>query len=66
MAAGSTFVGSIGTPAFLGGNDAPLIGERAATHGRIAMEGGDAHAAAKRALSVFEPSLPNPIKRRKP
>jgi hypothetical protein len=30
--------------AFVAGNDAPLIGERAATRGRIAMEGGDEHA----------------------
>jgi hypothetical protein len=26
-------------------NDAPLIGERAATRGRVATEGGDEHAA---------------------
>jgi hypothetical protein len=26
------------------GNDAPLIGERATTRGRIATEGGDEHA----------------------
>jgi len=30
------------------GNDAPRIGERAATGGRIATDGGDAHAGAKR------------------
>jgi len=30
--------------AFLAGNDAPLIGDRAATRGRSAMEVGDEHA----------------------
>jgi hypothetical protein len=31
-------------PAFVASHDAPLIGERAGTRGRIAMEGGDEHA----------------------
>jgi hypothetical protein len=30
--------------AYLTGNDAPLIGDRAATRGRIATEAGDVHA----------------------
>jgi hypothetical protein len=34
------------------GHDARLIGERAATRGRSATEGGDDHAGVKRALSV--------------
>jgi hypothetical protein len=37
-------------------HDAPLIAERAATRGRGAMEGGDAHADVKPALSVRAPA----------
>jgi hypothetical protein len=35
------------SPAFVAGNDAPLIGERPATRGRSATEGGDARAGLK-------------------
>jgi hypothetical protein len=35
-------------PAHAAGNDAPLIGERAATRGRMATEGGDERAGVKR------------------
>jgi hypothetical protein len=41
---------------FVAGNDAPLIDELAATRGRGAMEGGDAHADVKPALSVRAPA----------
>jgi hypothetical protein len=34
---------SVHPVAFVAGTDAPRIGERAATRGRIAMEGGDKH-----------------------
>ena len=46
-------------------NDAPLIGERAATRERIATEDGDDHAGLKWACQ-FEPSLANRIGRREP
>jgi hypothetical protein len=42
--------------AFVAGNDAPLISERAATRGRIATEGGDAHAHVRRTSSVRAPA----------
>jgi hypothetical protein len=38
--------------AFAAGNDAPLIGERAATRGAGATEGGDEGTGVKSALSV--------------
>jgi hypothetical protein len=38
-------------------NDAPLAGERAATRGRRATEGGDAHASARRALAHHDSPL---------
>jgi len=44
-------------------NDAPLIGERAATRGRIATEGGDEHAGVKRAFIRSNASLSNRIER---
>jgi hypothetical protein len=47
------------TPPFapIAGHDAALIGERAATRGRIAMGRGDERAGAKRALSVRAPAV---------
>jgi hypothetical protein len=45
--------------AFVAAHDAPLIGERAATRGRSATEGGDAHADAKSALLSWGSSLAN-------
>ena len=42
--------------AFVAHHRAPLIGERAATRGRSATEGGDEHAGAKEALSVRAPA----------
>ena len=53
------------SPAFVAGHDAPLIGERAATRGRSAMEGGDEHAGAKSAIRSRS-SLANRIERREP
>jgi hypothetical protein len=64
-------------PAFVASHDAPLIGERAGTRGRIAMEGGDEHAgeielpvraSASRTGSnrVRDSSLADRIGRRKP
>ena len=44
---------------FVAHHDAPRIGERAATCGRSATEGGDERAGAKRAFSVRGPSLAN-------
>jgi hypothetical protein len=38
------------------GNDTPIIGERAATRGRSATQGGDEHAGVKRALSIRAPA----------
>jgi hypothetical protein len=38
--------------AFVGSHDAPLIGERAATLGRVATAGGDEHAGVRSALLV--------------
>jgi len=40
--------------AFVAGNDAPRIGERAAARGRVATDGGDEHAGVKNALTVGE------------
>jgi len=48
------------------GNDAPLIGERAATRRRSATEGGDEHAGAKSALIRSSSRIANGIKRREP
>jgi hypothetical protein len=45
-----------GPAAFIAHHDAPLIGERAATRGRIAMEVGDEHGGAKNTLSVRAPA----------
>ena len=48
------------------GNDAPLIGERAATRGRSATEGGDERVGVERALSVQTPATRTRSKRREP
>jgi hypothetical protein len=47
---------SVYPAAFVAGHDAPLIGERAAARGRIAMEGGDARGSAKSGLSFRVPA----------
>src|SRR6202042_560378 len=54
------------TPACVARNDAPLIGERAATRGRCATAGGDEHAGLKSALSVRAPASRNRIERPEP
>jgi hypothetical protein len=43
---------SVHRSACVAGNDVPLIGERAATRGRSATEGGDEHAGMRRTLSL--------------
>src|SRR5580658_7733994 len=42
---------TVSRPPFVAANGAPLIGERAATRGRVTTEGGDAHAGVEWALS---------------
>jgi hypothetical protein len=44
-------------------NGAPLIAERAATRGRVVMEGRDEHAGAERAWSVRAPTCRTPLRR---
>jgi hypothetical protein len=55
---------SIPTAASIASDDAPLIGERAATRVRIAAEGGDERAGVKRAVIRSSASLANWIGRR--
>jgi hypothetical protein len=43
------------SPACVADNDAPLIGERAATRGRTAMGSGDEHGIVKRESRAHEP-----------
>ena len=52
----ATLMSECTTTAFVAVNNAPLIGEPAATRGRSATEGGAEHAGAKRALSVRAPA----------
>jgi hypothetical protein len=54
--AGATSVPRPHAAAFVAGNDAPLIDERAARRGRIATKGGDEHAGVKSPLSVPAPA----------
>jgi hypothetical protein len=45
--------------AFVAHHDVPLIGERAATRGRTATEGGDERADVRRMSSVRAPAIPS-------